>query len=312
MTNTIRVKTVFFACMVFLSAGVSAQTDILLSQQMFSRINYNPASTGLSEDLHFFVLARQQWVGFKSAPATIVINGHTFVPWTQSGWGFSLIGDILGFEKSINPKINYAFHLPLIRSKSSLSFGIGVGAMYKTENFDKAVYEDPNDPERQYGIQSQMKPDFDFGLEYNAKYFNVGTAVTHIGNKKKNNRTTESIPHYYLYGRGMIDINKDWQLTPAISWLTTKKVNLIEGNLTVFMKKKFWGGVSYRINESIVFLAGAYLGDKVMLGYSYDYSTTKLSTVESGTHEIMLSLRIPQPQKSMRATRMRECYHSWW
>ena len=85
-----KILPVVLICLALSKVDVQAQNDVQLSQQMFSRINYNPAATGLSEDIHLYLLARQQWVGFKLAPQTIVFNGHTFVPWTRSGWGFSI------------------------------------------------------------------------------------------------------------------------------------------------------------------------------------------------------------------------------
>jgi type IX secretion system PorP/SprF family membrane protein len=306
-------KSLFLACVLFLSLGRAyGQTDVQLSQQMFSRINYNPAASGLSEDIYLYMLARQQWAGFRNAPQTIVLNGHTFVPWTQSGWGFSIIGDMLGFEKSVNPKIRYAYHIPFMASRSSLSLGIGVGVMYKTLDFDKATYENPAEPDRGFGKMSATRPDFDFGVEYNAKYYQLGASVTHLGNKTDKLQNTESAPHFYAYGRGMFDLNPQWQLTPALSWHNTVNLHQIEANLTVFMKKRFWFGASYRMRDCAVFLAGAYITPEIMLGYSYDYSTTDMKSYQTGTHEIMLSWRILQPNKSKKATRMRECYHSWW
>ncbi len=299
-------------CMLLSNADASAQTDIQLSQQMFSRINYNPAATGLSEDINLYLLARQQWVGFKLAPQTIVINGHTFVPWTRSGWGFSIIGDMLGYEKSINPKIRYAFHIPFVDSKSSLSLGIGAGALYKTVDGNKLVYENPADPNRIYGAVTKTKPDFDFGIEYNSKHLSAGTSVTHLGNKMNNSPITENSPHFYVYARGMFDITKEWQITPALSWHNSKTVNQVEANALLFYKKTFWVGASYRVNESVVGLAGIYLTPQLMLGYSYDYNAGDLAPYSKGSHEIMLSWRIPQPQKARKATRMRECTHEWW
>jgi type IX secretion system PorP/SprF family membrane protein len=311
--KTVRVNRILLvACTAFLSLPLLGQNDVQLSQQMFSRVNYNPAATGLSEDLYLYVLARQQWVGFRQAPQTVVINGQTFVPWTQSGWGFSIVGDMLGIEKSINPKIRYAFHIPFIQTKSSLSLGIGLGALYKTQDYTKATYEDPADPNRQFGIVDEIRPDFDFGVEYNSKYFSGGGSITHLGNKINGNRTTENSPHFYLYARGMFDLNPNWQITPALSWHNVKNVHQVEGNLTVFMKKRFWAGASYRLKDAVVFLAGAYITSNIMLGYSYDWSVNNMNNYTAGSHEIMLSLRIPQPDKTKKANRLRECYHSWW
>ena len=307
-----KILPLMFICLVLTKIDVHAQNDIQLSQQMFSRINYNPAATGLSEDIHLYLLARQQWVGFKLAPQTIVFNAHTFVPWTRSGWGFSMIGDWLGYEESLNPKIRYAYHLPLVAYQSSLSFGIGAGVMYKTIDGNKLVYENPADPNRIYGVVNDTKPDFDFGVEYNSKHISAGTSITHLGNRFKNSQSTESSPHLYAYARGMFDINKQWQVTPALSWHNSKTIHQVEANALLFYKKTFWVGASYRVNESVVGLAGVYLSPQLMLGYSYDYNAGKLGAYSRGSHELMLSWRIPQPNKTRKATRMRECTHEWW
>ena len=307
-----KILSMMLICLALSVTDIYAQNDVQLSQQMFSRINYNPAATGLSENIHLYLLARQQWVGFKMAPQTIVFNGHTFIPWTRSGWGFSIIGDWLGYEESINPKIRYAYHLPLVEFQSSLSFGIGVGVMYKTIDGSKLVYENPADPNRIYGVVNDTKPDFDFGIEYNSKHFSMGTSITHLGNRFKNSLSTESSPHFYVYARGMFDINKQWQITPALSWHNSKNIHQVEANALLFYKNTFWVGASYRVNESVVGLAGVYLSPQLMLGYSYDYNAGKLGAYSRGSHELMLSWRILQPNKTRKATRMRECTHEWW
>ncbi len=306
------VQVIFCMGMLLNGQYIFAQNDVQLSQQLFSRINYNPAATGLSEDLNFYLLARQQWVGFKNAPQTIVLNGSTFVPWTRSGWGFSVVGDMLGHQQSVNPKITYAYHIPFMRSKSSLSLGLSAGVLYKTTDGASLVYENPTDPNRLYQVESGVKPDFDFGLEYNSKHISVGTSVTHLGNAF-DNKIDESSPHFYAYARGMIDLSQKWQLTPAFSWHNSKTVQQFEANAIVFYKKVFWVGASYRVEESIVALLGAYITPNIMLGYSYDYNAgNNLSAYSQGSHEIMLSVRIPQPQKTRKASRMRECTHEWW
>ncbi|MDR2038338.1 MAG: PorP/SprF family type IX secretion system membrane protein [Bacteroidales bacterium] len=311
--STRKILFIISLCLMLLGADqIFAQNDIQLSQQMFSRINYNPAATGITEDIHLYMLARQQWVGFKDAPQTIVINGHTFVPWTRSGWGFSLIGDMLGYEKSFNPKIRYAFHIPFSKSKSSLSLGIGAGVMYKTIDANNLVYENPADPNRLFGTQDKVKPDFDFGFEYNSKFLNTGASITHLGNNFNDSESTENSPHLYVYARGLFDLNKNWQITPGLSLHNSKSINQIEVNTLFFYKRVFWVGASYRIKESLVFLAGAYLSPNIMLGYSYDFNAHELSPYSNGSHEIMLSWKIPQPQKARKARRMRECYHAWW
>ncbi|MBR5973235.1 MAG: type IX secretion system membrane protein PorP/SprF, partial [Paludibacteraceae bacterium] len=46
-----------------LSFSLSAQQDMLLTQEYFSRVNRNPAATGNSNDIDIFLHGRIQWVG---------------------------------------------------------------------------------------------------------------------------------------------------------------------------------------------------------------------------------------------------------
>jgi len=51
---------------------------------------------------------------------------------------------------------------------------------------------------------------------------------------------------------------------------------------------KYWGGLSYRIQDAVVFMAGINIAGGLSIGYSYDLPTSKIITVSSGSHEIML------------------------
>jgi type IX secretion system PorP/SprF family membrane protein len=47
-------------------------------------------------------------------------------------------------------------------------------------------------------------------------------------------------------------------------------------------------GYSYRSNDAMVFLATVNINKQFSVGYSYDLTTSKLSTYVRGSHEIML------------------------
>jgi type IX secretion system PorP/SprF family membrane protein len=51
---------------------------------------------------------------------------------------------------------------------------------------------------------------------------------------------------------------------------------------------KYWGGLSYRYQEAVVFLAGINIAGGLSIGYSYDLPTSKLITATWGTHEIVM------------------------
>ena len=57
----------------------SAQQDLLLSQEIFSRVNKNPAATGNTNDVDIFLHGRIQWAGIENSPRTGVLNVTNYI-----------------------------------------------------------------------------------------------------------------------------------------------------------------------------------------------------------------------------------------
>ena len=64
-------------------------------------------------------------------------------------------------------------------------------------------------------------------------------------------------------------------------------------NANFLISETIWLGASYRSADSFNALAQIYVTPNIAVGYSYDYTSTKLSRVEKGTHEISLKFRLP-------------------
>jgi hypothetical protein len=66
-------------------------------------------------------------------------------------------------------------------------------------------------------------------------------------------------------------------------------------NATMLYKKTLWFGVTFRTEDAIAPLIGyqTHVGKEqksmLRIGYSYDLTTSELSSYSSGSHEIMLS-----------------------
>ncbi len=78
-------------------------------------------------------------------------------------------------------------------------------------------------------------------------------------------------------------------------------------NALLKYKEVFWGGLGYRVGESVIVLLGVQYKD-FRIGYSYDINVNKLGLpVFGGTHEIMLNYRfkleIDKGRKSYKNTR---------
>ena len=105
----------------------SAQQDLMLSQEIFSRVNKNPAATGNTEDIDIFLHGRIQWAGIDNSPRTGVLNVTNYIDKIKSGMGFTCSYDKMGVAHSTtNMKLVYAYQLDLT-DKYVLSLGLGAG-----------------------------------------------------------------------------------------------------------------------------------------------------------------------------------------
>jgi type IX secretion system PorP/SprF family membrane protein len=291
-------KKVLISMIMFLPLLLSGQNDIQLSQQFLSRVNYNPAATGGSNYMHVFLLGRQQFIGFKGAPSTQVLNAHNYFAQINSGGGLSITNDKIGPESSINAKLAYAYYVHF--EDSYLSFGLGGGVLYKNLDVSKLIGENPDDPRvnSYVGRSNKVNADFDFGIEYNMAQFQVGASVTHLNVSPIKINNLESGRHMYFYAKYTFNLDIDWKLAPAfVTHMSAWPIMQLDLSALATYRDRFWFGVSLRSNdrgtmESLVGIAGLYITDFLGLGYSYDLNLGPIGKYTSGSHEIALRFRI--------------------
>jgi type IX secretion system PorP/SprF family membrane protein len=66
----------------------------------------------------------------------------------------------------------------------------------------------------------------------------------------------------------------------------------LDVNAKVQYQDRAWIGASYRTGEGFAGMVGVNISNTLNVGYSYDYTTSKLNTVSKGTHEIMIGFLI--------------------
>ena len=92
----------------------TAQQDILLTQQVFSRGNINPAGVGNTGDVDIFLFGRLQWLGVDNAPHTVLMNATNYFKKIQSGVGLTFYHDALGVGHGMTElKAEYSYQIDL-------------------------------------------------------------------------------------------------------------------------------------------------------------------------------------------------------
>ena len=84
------------------------------------------------------------------------------------------------------------------------------------------------------------------------------------------------------------DVSPSVALKPSVFVKTTEGNTTFDVNLNAHFNNRFWLGASYRNEDALVALLGMNVTDKLRVGYSYDFTTSKLKDYSDGTHEIML------------------------
>ena len=281
----------------FLALCASAQQDLMLSQQFFSRINKNPAGIGNIADIDIFMLGRYQWCNMKDSPKSGVLNAQTFKDDLHSGFGVSMSYDNIGVAKSMfNPKLVYAYQLTLA-DEMVVSLCLSAGVQYGYFNGAEYILEDPTeayvDGDFPLDKQTKFSPDFDFGFEFITPRILAGASVTHL--QEGEATTLKNSRHFYVYGRYIFTINDKWDLAPMVTWMNKEKVNVAELNVTGFFNRMFWGGLTYHpdlidgLGTNPLAVSAGLEFQNFRIGYTFDYNFGKVAKYSGQAHEIYLS-----------------------
>lgn len=290
----IRLLTVLFA----LISGIHAyaQQDLMVSQQIFSRMNINPAGTGNMESFDAFVLGRLQWAGVDNAPKTGLLNFAYYNEPLRSSFGLTVNHDNLGVGNSqTNAQLVYAYHLDLNERyilSMGLSAGVDVGSFDPYANIIRDA--EPDYSSYVKDKTTEVTPDFNFGLELTSKNWMLGVSATHL--LKKEPTTFHRGRHIYAYARCLVPLNETLDLAPMVSYIHQHQVNEAEIGAMLFINKMFWGGATWKpdfgnfgdLNLLTVDLGVDYKFFRV--GYAYTFNVGKYNNLPSNTHELLLSV----------------------
>jgi len=234
--------------------------------------------------------AKQFWMEYTAPPA-------------HSGVGFTILNDKTGPLSRIAAYGSYAYHLP-VGAKTSLSFGLSIGVQEVNVDVNGVDFgqANPVDPAAlNSGYLNKLEPDVNAGLWLSNKSFFVGLSAQQIVPVPINstNGTTSSngvtllngklVPHTFLTAGYKILVSTDISILPSVMFSYVQPLPLgVDVNAKVQYQDLLWLGLSYRYQRGYAAMLGVNISSTVNLGYSYDYTTTQLNTVSSGTHEIVI------------------------
>ena len=280
--------------LVLLSLPATCQLQPLLDQYSLNGLAINPAYAGSQEALSIGLNSRNQWIGFEGAPKTITFSAHFPMRDKKVNLGAILLNDRLGTRNETGFIVNYAYRTDLRSGK--LSFGLAAGLSNIFTNKDLIRYNDHGDDLVLNPGVNTLLPEFSFGTYYYSDRLYIGLSIPLFLDHTFNNTTgnyrigfhPEHI-NYMLVSGYIIRISGDFELLPTILLKTNPASNSqLDVNCNIIYKSKVWFGTSMRTNNHIGFLFQYQANDQLRIAYSYGHEFSELSSVQKGSHEIML------------------------
>jgi len=284
--------------------GVNAftQQDPQFSHNMFNHLAVNPGYAGSQGMLSVGMINRQQWMGFAGNPKTTLFSVHTPVkPFgIPSGVGLTFMDDRLGFEKNMSIALDYAYRLEL--GKGKLGIGLNLGLLSKAINGKWVIPDSDNhipasqDPSIPDAAVTSMTFDMGLGVFYNTDKFYAGFSSTHLLEPTVDFGSGTFIHmqrHYYATAGYLFKLsNPIFELQPSIFAKSDGASFQVDVNMLLLYNKRFWGGVSYRLGDAVVVMAGTELPNGLRVGISYDFTTSAIGAYSNGTVEFMLGYNL--------------------
>ena len=298
-------KVVLSILLLLISVGsVFSQFDAQLSQYMFHISSYNPAAVGEGNMIQITGQHRIQWIGIPNAGQTTVfsINAPLKIANSSNGVGFTFLNDKVGQFINQSAHLQYAFKKRL--GTGMLSIGADVGFVSLGFNNGDSI-QDPKhnipigdyhniseDPEIPKSSVVGMSFDMNVGLFYSTPTYYAGLSYLHLNNPTVNwgdkSEFKEFGTLFLTGGYNLILANPKYVLKPSTLFKTDYSSWQLDLSSRLEYDNKYWGGLSYRVQDAVVVLAGINIAGGLSIGYSYDLPTSQIITVSSGSHEIIV------------------------
>ena len=318
------------ACLIGSVLAVQAQQKPHYTQYILNNYIINPALTGIENYTDIKLSHRHQWVGIQDAPVTTYFTIHKAIgkqddrtsatsfsmpgenPRGRSYWedytaaaphhgvGLQVINDRTGPLNRFSAYATYAYHLGIsARTSIAAGFGAGVSNLSLSSNKLDFVYTTVDPAVYNSKEINSLRPDFNAGVWiYSADYF-LGLAAQQIIPSKidfSNNTLKEQqgkfVPHLFLTAGYRFLLNDDFNVIPSTMVKYVSSTLNADFNVKVQYQDLAWVGASYRLEDGFAGMIGLNVSNTFNVGYSYDYTTSKLNTFTKGTHEIIVGFII--------------------
>ena len=308
---------ILFLLILTWGGDLAAQQLPIYSQYVLNGFMVNPSFAGHDGYTSFNTTARQQWLGFKEAPQTYSASWQSRLlqrsykiknnPVRKSnrvlrstkgrvGLGAYVINDVNAQVARTGISFSYAYHI--IMNNQQLSFGLAAKVFQYRIYKESLSFGEEGDPVLNSNFNTvAYSPDADFGVLFRSFDYFVGLSVSNLlqtsvligANELPDFKTFR---HYWVMGGYRFALTEDFDLEPSTLLKTTENWNP-QGDFTLklYYTDLYWGGISYRTNNSIIAMVGVRV-EGLYFGYSFDWALSEIGHFNYGSHEITLSVKL--------------------
>lgn len=296
---------------IVLTSLVKAQ-DTRFSQFYANKLYLNPALAGSEPYARLSTSYRNQQPMLNRAFVSYSLSYDTYVESMSGGIGFLLLKDdeAHGLLNTINVSAMYSHYLK-VRPNFVVRTALQVSVIDKRINTNKIILPGQID-----GLTGQItgetlyidktsntKLDFSFGAVAYVGMFYGGIALHHLSQPNLNfvSDSTRLDMKMTFHAGAEIMLTKDkyaarkWSLAPAV--LFQKQGEFTQMNYGLYVNKGtlvggIWFNQAFNLEyDSVIIMAGI-VTEAFRISYSYDHTVSDLSQVNSGAHEISISIPI--------------------
>lgn len=294
-------KIVYITFLCLLISIVNAQQLPQYTQYMLNEMAINPAVSGKDAYADVRSNNRYQWLGITDAPRTYMLTLHAPFKNRHHGMGTHIYTDIVGPTRRVGISLAYAYHIK-VAEKTFVSLGLSAGIQQWGIDGHKITLHDGGDDNLVIQYQTKTVPDFGAGLYVHNDKFYFGISAPQIYQSPiklyvdGDNKGT-LVTHFLVNGAYKFNVGEDFKIEPSflVKYASPAPAKIDVG-LRAIYKDQIWLGGGYRHNDAFTALVGFMYKNYLMIGYSYDITTTNIKKYSTGTHELMLGLRFSKQQ----------------
>jgi type IX secretion system PorP/SprF family membrane protein len=290
-----------------------AQQQAQYSQYMNNNYLLNPGATGVEDYIDVKFSYRTQWTGLEGAPKTYYASiSSSLGKWRTTdkrtmrdrqrpfhALGALVYNDVTGPTSRLGAYGSYAYNVVLTRNIRA-ALGVSAGMQQFSVDGQQLRFYDPT---TSAASAASRVFDASAGLWVYSPDFYVGVSGAQLlGNRLNFSYNPSQVDagapgnslrrHYFATAGVRLPLSEEWSVVPSVLVKAVSPAPLsVDVNAKLKYRDLLWAGVSWRAFDSVVALVGLSY-EQFTLGYSYDAGVSQLASYNSGSHEILLGLRL--------------------